>query len=190
MPSGVFALMPTQSAGIPHNVATCLRIVSACGPIFGAANINAAGSSIVIESNTIVRMQINGLALDHGSISMATGKGMAVLARDFKIAPASADWTEFYVSRASGAILIMARKNSVTITCGPNTTTIREGQQVSRDDAANCGVAEKLGGGALTAAKAPILNSTWAERAGLAAGGVILVLYLTKGDEPVSPSGP
>ena|SRR6266699_574879 len=156
----------------------------------GAANLNAAGSSIVIQSNTIVRMQSNGLALDRGSVSMATGKGMAVLARDFKITPASGDWTEFYVSRASGVIQIMARKNAITIGCGPNTTTIREGQQLSRDDAANCGLAERAGAGAATAAKAPILNSTWAEIAGLGTGGVIVGLYLSKGDDPLSPSGP
>jgi len=156
----------------------------------GAANLNAAGSSIVIQSNTIVRMQSNGLALDRGSVSMATGKGMPVLARDFKITPASGDWTEFYVSRASGVIQIMARKNFITIGCGPNTTTIREGQQLSRDDAANCGAAEKGGGGAAAAAKAPILNSTWAEIAGLGTGGVIVGLYLSKGDDPVSPSVP
>ena len=156
----------------------------------GAANLNAAGSSIVIQSNTIVRMQSNGLALDRGSVSMATGKGMAVLARDFKIAPASGDWTEFYVSRASGVIQIMARKNSITINCGPNATTIREGQQLSRDDAANCGLAERAGGGAATAARAPILNSTWAELAGLGAGGAIVGIYLSKGDDPLSPSGP
>src|SRR6266481_4333247 len=40
MPSGVFALIPTQSAGIPHNSATCLRIASACGPIFGVERIS------------------------------------------------------------------------------------------------------------------------------------------------------
>ena len=40
MPSGVFAFNPTQSFGIPSNSATCVRIVPACGPIFGASRIN------------------------------------------------------------------------------------------------------------------------------------------------------
>ena len=156
----------------------------------GAANLNAAGSSVVIESNTIVRFQSSGLALDRGSVSIATGKGMSVFARDFKISPVSGAWTEFYISRASGVIQIIARKNSITVSCGPTTTTIKEGQQVSRDDAADCGVVEKRGGGASPAAKAPILNSTWAERAGIGAGGALLVWVLIHDDDPVSPSLP
>jgi len=155
----------------------------------GAANLNAAGSSVVIESNTILRFQSSGLALDRGSVSIATGKGLSVFARDFKISPVSGAWTEFYISRASGVIQIIARKNSITVSCGPTTATIKEGQQVSRDDAADCGVAEKRGGAA-TAAKAPILTSTWAERAGIGAGGALLVWVLAHDDDPVSPSGP
>src|SRR5262250_190862 len=84
----------------------------------GAANLNAAGSSISIQSNSIVRFQSGGLALDRGSILVTTGRGMIVFARDFKISPASDGWTEFYISRNSGVIEIMARKNNVTVTCG------------------------------------------------------------------------
>ena len=65
----------------------------------GAANLNAAGSSVVIQSNTIVRFQSGGLALDRGSVTVATGRGLSVFARDFKITPASDNWTEFYISR-------------------------------------------------------------------------------------------
>jgi hypothetical protein len=94
----------------------------------GVANINALGATVVVESNTIVRSQTGGFALDRGSVSVATGKGMSVFARDFKITPVSGDWTEFYVTRASGSIQVIARKNSVTVTCGPNSsTTVREG---------------------------------------------------------------
>jgi hypothetical protein len=121
---------------------------------------------------------------------MATGKGMSVFARDFRITPASGDWTEYYVSRVSGVIQILARKGSVTVTCGPNTTTLREGQQLSRDDAADCGIIGKQGAGATPAAKAPILNSTWAERGALGAGGALLLWVLLQSDDPVSPHIP
>src|SRR5689334_25291118 len=77
----------------------------------GAANINAPGSSVVIESNSIVRYRADGLSLDRGNISVATGKGVSVFARDFKITPAAGGWTEFYVTRTNGGIGIMARKN-------------------------------------------------------------------------------
>jgi len=155
----------------------------------GAANLRAPGASVVVQSNTIARFENGGLALDRGSISVATGKGMAVFARDFKIAPASGAWTEFYVTRASGAIQIIARKNAITVSCGANTTTVKEGQQISRDDAADCGIATKRGG-APTAAKGAILTSPWAEYGALGAGGGLLVWTLTRDEDPVSPRGP
>ena len=156
----------------------------------GVANINAPGATVVVESNTIVRFQSGGFALDRGSVSVATGKAMSVFARDFKITPVSADWTEFYVTRVSGSIQIWARKNSVTISCGANTSTLREGQQVSRDDAADCGRVSKHGPGAAPAAKAPILDSRWVQVGGIGAGAGLLGWVLAHSDDPVSPSGP
>lgn len=79
----------------------------------GAANINAPGSSVVVESNSIVRYRPEGFALDRGNISVATGKGVSVFTRDFKITPTASGWTEFYVTRANGGIGIIARKNPV-----------------------------------------------------------------------------
>jgi hypothetical protein len=91
----------------------------------GAANINVAGSSAVVDSNSIVRFQADGFSLDRGSISVATGKGLSVYARDFKITPASGEWTQFYITRCSGTIGIIARKASITVTCGSNTSCQR-----------------------------------------------------------------
>ena len=111
---------------------------------------------------------------------------MSISARDFKITPASGGWTEFYVSRVSGAIQIMARKGSISVSCGPNTSTIKEGQQISRDDAANCGLVDKNGGGATAAAKGPILDSNVAQWSGVGAGGALLIWVLTRKEDPVA----
>ena len=155
----------------------------------GAANINIAGSSAVVDSNSIVRFQADGFSLDRGSISIATGKGLSVYARDFKITPASGEWTQFYVTRSSGTIGILARKASITVTCGSNTFTVKEGQQISREDAASCGLVTK-GNGAPAAVKGPIITASRVE-IGAAAGGAALVLWvLTQGDDPVSPTKP
>ena len=126
----------------------------------GVANINAPGATVVVESNTIVRFQSGGFALDRGSVSVATGKGMGVFARDLKITPLSSDWTEFYVTRVSGSIQIIARKNSVTISCGGNTSTVREGREVTRDDAADCGLVSNMAPGR-PLLRGPILDSKW-----------------------------
>ena len=157
----------------------------------GVANINAPGATLVVESNTIVRFQSGGFALDRGSVSVATGKGMSVFARDLKITPVSNDWTEFYVTRASGTIQIIARKNDVTVNCGSSTgTTVKAGHDISREDSGDCGVIAKQSGGAATAAKGPILDSKWVEVGGIGAGGALLGWVLAHGDDPVSPSGP
>jgi hypothetical protein len=155
----------------------------------GAANINAPGSSIVIESNSIVRYRADGFALDRGNISVATGKGVSVFARDFKITPAAGGWTEFYVTRTNGGIGIMARKNPIIVSCGATTTTVREGQQISRDDAANCGLLAKSNG-APTAAKGPILTSERVGGATAAAGAALAIWAVGQSDDPVSPSVP
>jgi hypothetical protein len=156
----------------------------------GAANINAPGSSVVIESNSIVRYQPEGFSLDRGNISVATGKGISVFARDFRITPALGGWTEFYVTRTNGSIGIIARKGSVTVSCAANSVTVREGQQISRDDAANCGLISK-GNGAPLAAKGPIITPERAEWGAIGAGGILagwaLILH---DDDPVSPQLP
>lgn len=155
----------------------------------GAANINAPGSTVAVDSNSIVRYRPEGLALDRGSLSVATGQGMSVFARDFKITPVANSWTQFYVTRSSGAIGVIARKGAVNVTCGTNSTTVQEGQQISREDAANCGLVDKATG-APVAAKGPILTSTRAELGALAAGGALAGWALIHNDEPVSPRVP
>jgi hypothetical protein len=150
---------------------------------------NAAGSSAVVDSNSIVRFQPDGFSLDRGSISVATGKGMSVYARDFKITPASGEWTQFYVTRSSGTIGIIARKNSITVNCGANTSTVKEGQQISREDAASCGLVTK-GNGAPAAVKGPILTSDRMALGALAAGAILTTWTLSHSDDPVSPTLP
>ena len=155
----------------------------------GAANINAPGTSVVVESNSIVRYRSEGFALDRGNISVASGKGVSVFARDFKITPAAGGWTEFYVTRTNGSIGIIARKNPITISCGASSSTIQEGQQMSRDDAANCGLVSRSNG-APPAAKGPIITANRAEWGALGGGAILAGWALSHGDNPVSPSKP
>ena len=155
----------------------------------GAAHITAPGSSIAVESNSIVRYHADGVSLDRGGVSVATSQGTSVYARDFKITPTSNAWTEYYVTRSSGSIGIIARKNAVAVTCGSNAATVKEGQQLSRADAADCGLAGKVSG-APAAARVPILASSTAQWGALAAGGGIAAWSLSHGDDPISPDGP
>jgi hypothetical protein len=155
------------------------------------ARIDIIGSTTNIGPNAIVRFRDVGIALDRGAILVATGNSLSVFARDFRITPTSATWTQFEVIRSGGMIQITARKSSVTISCGVGVPTlIKEGQQITRADAQNCGLGAKGASGAPTAAKGPILASPWAQGAGAAAAGSVLVWTLSHSDEPVSPFKP
>lgn len=157
----------------------------------GVAHLDMSGSTAIIQTNAIVRFQAAGLSLDRGSVSMATGKSLSVSARDFQITPVSSVWTQFEVTRLDGVIQIAARKNSVTIKCGMGAPTlIREGHQITRADAEDCGLAQKSAAGAPTAVHGAILTSPWAEGAGIAAAGTLLFLTLHHGDDPVSTDKP
>jgi hypothetical protein len=156
----------------------------------GTATVNGPGGSILIEPNSIVRFQGQTIALDRGQVSIATGKGFSVNARDFRIAPVSNDWTQFYVTRTGGSINIMARKNDVNVVCGATgSERVKEGKQVSRDDSDNCGVIAKSTG-APTAAHGPFLTSGAAKWSALAVGGGLTIWTLAQGDDPVSPAIP
>jgi hypothetical protein len=155
----------------------------------GAATINGPGGSVNVESNSIVRFQGQSIALDRGQVSVATGKSLSVNVRDFKITPVSNDWTQFYVTRTGGTINIIARKNDVTVNCGSGSDKVKEGQQISRADADNCGLLAKAGG-APTAAKGPILTSGAVKWAALGTGAALTAWSLSHGDDPVSPELP
>jgi hypothetical protein len=157
----------------------------------GVAHLDMSGSTAVIQPNAIVRFQPGGLSLDRGSISMATGKSLTISARDFQITPVSSGWTQFEVTRSGGTIQIVARKGSVTISCGvAGPTLIKEGQQITRADAQDCGLSPKASSGAPPAASTPILTSHIAELAGLGAAGTLLFWTLRHNDDPVSPYKP
>ncbi len=172
----------------------------------GTATINGPGGSIAIEPNSIVRFQGQSIALDRGQVSIGTGKGLSVNTRDLHIVPVSNDWTQYYVTRNSGTISIVARKNDVTVSCGASDRgdgtdkagrsgkgngpeRVKEGQQTSREDADNCGLITRKAG-APTAAKGPILTSGTAKWVALGAGGALAGWSLGHGDDPVSPAGP
>jgi len=155
----------------------------------GSGMISAGGSSVALDSNTIVRFQGVRVALDRGAVKVASVQQISVNARDLNIEPTSKQWTQFYVTRASGMITTVALKNDVLVSCGGASVTVKEGHQLSRYDADNCGLARSAND-VPAAAKGPILTSTRAAEAALAVGGGLAVWALWHCDEPVSPDSP
>jgi len=156
----------------------------------GTAAVNGPAGSVAIEPNSVVRFQGKSVALDRGQIAVGTGQSLTVNARDFRITPVSNDWTQFYVSRTGGSITVVARKNDVTINCGTSSAErVKEGHQITRLDADNCGLIAKTSG-APTAARGPVLTSGSAKWIALGVGGSLAAWSLIHSDDPVSPASP
>lgn len=155
----------------------------------GSGMISANGSSLALDSNTIVRFQGASVALDRGAVKVASGQQLSVNARDLKIEPTSKQWAQFYVTRASGTITVIALKNDVSVSCGGASVTVKEGHQLSRYDADNCGLARK-GNQTPAAARGPILTSARATQAAAAVGVGLTVWALWQCEDPVSPDSP
>ncbi len=122
-------------------------------------------------------------------MKVATGQQMTVNARDLKIEPTAQQWTQFYVTRSGGTITMIALKKDIAVTCGGASGTVKEGHQLLRYDADNCGLARK-GIGMPPAATGPMLTSAPATEAALAVGGGLTVWALWHCDDPVSPDNP
>lgn len=162
------------------------------------ANLDAAGSSVLIQPQSVVKFQGGFLTLEHGSVSVGTSTAMSVHVNCLKVQPTSNQRTEYDVTDVSGTLQVAARKEDVDITQGAlgkampennssQSAVVHEGQQTTRDEAATCGEAARPGPASNG------MNTKWIEIGGAAGGGaLILCLLLCKGTKPtsVSPSQP
>ena len=163
------------------------------------ASLDAEGSSVLIQPESVIKFQGTFLSLEHGGVSVGTSTSMSVHVNCIKVEPVSNERTQYDVADVSGTVRVAARKNDVNITQGsalrnaspdnnsPQSATVHEGQQATRDEAAVCGTAVRPGGAASG------LNTKWVEIGAGTGGGVLLLcLLLCKGKKPtqVSPDHP
>jgi hypothetical protein len=138
-----------------------------------------------------VQFQGSAIQVEHGGVTVATSKGMATNAGDWKITPASFSWTEFNVSDVDGTVRIIAKKGDLLISDGVDTTTLQQGQETQRDETSdNNKKKKKERPGANPAAGGGILNSPIAEGIGLGAIAGVTAWVLIRSDQPASPSKP
>ncbi len=161
------------------------------------ANINSAGSSITVHSDSLVQFEGSSLKIEHGGITVSTSRGVAATAGDVKVAPAAQTWTEFNVTDVDGTVRIAARKGDLTITDGNTTLTLAQGQETSRNesseqstDANGKNKNKKRATGATPAAAGGVLNSPVAIGVGGAAIVGVTTWVLVRNDNPASPSNP
>jgi hypothetical protein len=153
------------------------------------ANINAAGSNVVIVADSLVKFEGSALSVEHGGVSVATSKKLSTHAGDVAIAPASDAWTQYEVVEKDGRVQIMARKGDVTVSDDTGTATLSQGQQTTRDESSQKAEKKKKAG-AVPAAGGSILDSRTAMFVGIGVAGGLTGWVLSQGDVPVSPSAP
>jgi hypothetical protein len=149
------------------------------------ATLDASGSGVIVFQDSMVRFQGNTVSLEHGSVSVATSKGMVALAKNITVTPASQAWTEFEVADSNGTVQVVATKGSVNVNCGKTTANLSEGQQTTPDDSGNCNNKKKR-----KAAAAPVsgtgsfLTDPYVLGGAVIAGGLIVCLLLCETSKP------
>jgi hypothetical protein len=159
------------------------------------ANINEPGSTITVLSDSLVQFEGSSVKIEHGGVTVSTSKGVATMAGDLKVTPASFAWTEFNVTDVDGTVRIAARKGDLTISDGKEVLTLAQGQETTRDESS--GDTDKKGKkkkrrepGAVPAAGGGALNSPLAIGIGAGVALGITTWVLVKNDNPASPSKP
>lgn len=163
------------------------------------ANLDAEGSSVLIQPESIVKFQGTFLSLEHGSVSVGTSTAMSVHVNCIKVEPVSNERTQYDVADVNGMVKVSAQKKDVNITQSvalqktprestpSQSATLHEGEQATRDEAVACGPAPRPG------VAASGLNTKWVEIGAGAGGGVLLLCILlckSSGHSSVSPSQP
>ncbi len=156
------------------------------------ARINATGTSVMVSSNTLVKVEESKIHIEHGAINVGTSRGLATQAGEITVAPKGNSWTSFQVSEVDGKVQIVAEKGDLTVTDGQTTATLQQGQQTTVEDTNEAGKKKhrKRGTGAAPAASGSIMNSTEAIMAGSGVVAGVTIWVLLQGGAPLSPSCP
>lgn len=157
------------------------------------ANIQAAGSTVMVLADSLVKFQGPTVEIEHGAVRVTTSRGLAAQAGDVTVKPVSNVWTEFLVRDVDGRVQIAANKGDLTIQDDKGTTTISQGQQTTRDDTSDNGKKKKKRrreGGAAPAAGGGVMSSPYAIYGGVAAAGGVGIWLLLRDEPPMSPICP
>lgn len=156
------------------------------------ANINAAGSNVVIMADSLVKFDGGAVSVQHGGVTVATSKGMTTHAGEVTVVPVSNGLTQFEVKQATdGTVQIMAQKGDVSVSDGSATSTVAQGQQTTVSDTQESKKKKKRrAGGAIPAAGGSVLDSPIVMYGGAAVVGGLLTWVLLQNGPPVSQTQP
>lgn len=162
-----------------------------------SARIDADGSTITVEPETIVQFEGDELVLEHGSLQVNTFRGMRVRINCVTVSPPAQEWARYDVTDVDGSVLVLAHQNDVKIHySGPATwrskhvespdVTVYQGGQATHED--RCGEAPKPA--TPSDATLPILKTNLAKIIGGAVIVGVACWAACRGDDPISPDKP
>ena len=161
-----------------------------------SASLNLEGSTVLIQPESVAKLQENLLALDHGSASVTTSTSFKVRVNCLTVVPVSGNWTEYDVTDVNRTIQVAARKNDVYVERETKLTkpspenlasqdTVHAGEQRNYDETQVCGPPPRPTGAA------PALNSKWILGGAGAVGiGILICVLVCGGKSPISPESP
>lgn len=163
------------------------------------ANLSLDGSTVLIQPESVAKLQTNLLELDHGSVFVGTSKNFKVRVHCMTVVPVSNDWTQYEVNNLNNNVQVAARKNDVRVereldqrkptaeTEGSSGTILHESEQKSFDESEICGAPPRVTGASNGT------NSKWIIGGAAAGTGVLLCVLLCSGGggkKPLSASSP
>jgi hypothetical protein len=161
-----------------------------------SANLSLEGTAILIQPESVGKLQDGLLVLDHGGVSVGTSKSFKVRVNCITVVPVLNEWTQYDVTDVNGTVQVAARKNDVKVEVGngqkapkppetSNDATVREGEQRNYRESEACGAPAQPEG------VHSGLNPKWII-AGAAGGGVLIwiLVHGGGGKTPVSASQP
>ncbi len=170
------------------------------------ANINIAGTTVIIQPETLVKFAANDLYIEHGSVTVASSSQMRVHAKCSTARPVTSAWTQFSAADVNGTIQVAALKGSVGISYGsefilakaetmgaaPSSDAkpiiVSEGQQYNQYERQGCPFQGKKG--APSAASGSVLSSPVAQIGIPAAAVAVVVTLWPRGGNSISPTEP
>lgn len=161
------------------------------------ARIQLSGSETQVNAETLVQYQTGELALDHGSLSVNTSRGLRVRVGCITITPVHDNaWTRYDVKDVDGKVTISSFKDDVYVDARRsnfqdakeqerNRSIVHETEQKTREE--QCVGADDNSREAATVGP---LNSWYAVAAGTAAVIFTTCYALCRSSEPLSPACP
>jgi hypothetical protein len=154
-----------------------------------SANLNLDGSTVLIQPESVAKLQTNLLELDHGSVFVGTSKDFKVRVNCLTVVPVLSEWTQYEVNNLNGNVQVAARKDDVyvdraadlrkpsvpTETQSSHGSTVHETEQKSFDLSGICGAPAPPKGAGMS------LNPKWIGVGAAGAGGILLCVLLCSG---------